>query len=63
MTFPDGSTADAYSRLVPLGGGRCVCTFTLAALGGKAAREKGTLGRAGNLFTALSFGCGGSCES
>jgi len=29
MTFPDGSTADAYSRLVPLASDRCVYTFTL----------------------------------
>ena len=29
MTFPDGSVANAYSRLVPVAGGRCVYSFVL----------------------------------
>jgi hypothetical protein len=29
MTFPDGSVANAYSRLVPLAGSRCIYSFVL----------------------------------
>lgn len=31
MSFPDGSVAMAYSRLVPSGGGRCIYSFVLMA--------------------------------
>ena len=29
MTFPDGSVANAYSRLVPVAGDRCIYSFVL----------------------------------
>jgi hypothetical protein len=29
MTFPDGSVATAFSRVVPIGDGRCAYTFVL----------------------------------